>query len=268
MPGTLDEDKALLDRYLEQIPPGEDRNTLLKLGILLDEMSGHPEWGLSEDFLAESTSDPFLFKIILKYKNRDTLPNPLNMDNLSLENFKSLAFVYPERHLDADTLLPWLNQCRDNRPVLGDEPDWLYNMSLWLSRYSLKKEAAEYQKILLNRHPESVEAGLLRGEHSEWPVPGRFFDPDAPLVVGEALGAEDSSGSVPATEEEYYQIGAFQNRTNARRLQRALEAEGERCIISEDKGIYKLILVSENRARSSQIIEQMGLDWFRIPRLP
>ena len=272
MPGSAEEDISLIERHISSVPAGDDRNALLEYALILNELRGTESIRYRER-LPDSGPSEKGFIDRLPPRDGEVLQDPCLRPGVFREEefYRFLAYNSWEK----EGLTLWLKKAHTLYPRLLDMPDWLFQIVRVLNLNGMEEDAEEFRVDLMTRFPDSLEADLLTGRVSLLPGPADLMDRSPEKGSPSTADAEsndseslNNSSNREETPTVYIQVGAFSSFENARALDEQLRREGLKSLIREDRGVFKLIILSENEDLTGSVMRRLGLEGFRIPRIP
>ncbi len=260
MPGSVEEDIKLIEEYLSFVPSGEDRIALLEYAMVLNELRGTDSGRYRQQLPDTGPTEEGLIGRLPPGKG-ESLQDPCSGfgDFIREDFFRFLSYNSWEK----ETVLSWLEKAHTLHPRLLNSPDWLFQVIRVLRLYGREEEAEEFRVDLMTLFPDSLEADLLTGRVSLLPGP-------ADLMIPPGRNGAGSEKKVSADEMPpvYIQVGAFSSYDNAALLKGRIEDEGLEAVINQERDIYKLIILSRDADLTESVMRVLGLEGFRIPRIP
>ena len=254
MPAPLEEDLDLIERHLDRLGPGGDRDQVLETAVILTELSGHHS--LKKKYLDLLSPD--------RASSRDSAV-------LRLKKLPDTKYGILE-HLESvpPTALPGeIDKIHNRYPDFMFQADWLYALQRLLSQRGYPEKAEDYALRLRESFPYSIEVSLLDGEVILLSGPEAYLDGSAAETQdntedwsGDDEGSGGDTGSAPG-ESLFYQAGAFRSSENAESLEKSLEQAGLNASIRRDGSTYRVIVESRDDA-ALDILESMDISAFRI----
>ncbi len=253
MPAPLNEDLDLIERHLDRLGPGSDRDQVLETAVIIAELAGRSE--LKEKYLkllsptSASSRDSAVVRLKKLPGTKYGILDSLKSTDSSIDLVSEIEAVHREY------------------PDFLFQADWLFEVQKLLSDRGYGSEAAVYRNRLKSSFPYSIEASLLKGEVSLLQGPeaylgGDFSDTEVIAVNGsQDTVDEGASEPVPLT---LYQAGAFSSPVNADLLKNKLQAAGLSASVRREGSAYKVVVESRDDQRTLDILESMDIKGFRI----
>lgn len=258
MPAPLSEDLSLIKKHLYRVNSEPDKKDILKTAIILSELSGNQE--LTQYYLSEFSELETGGSAGSSANSRADL-TIARLTLLSDSKYEYMGALI--ENAESPKLLMWIDRVHQQNPSLITEVDWLYQLYKVLSKEGYSSQAEIFKTRILKDFPGSVEASILNHQVSILSGPEDLFE-----------GAESHDDievnplPVPTVELTYYQAGAFQNYDNALQLKTELEELGLVVLVRKDGAVLKVIVESSNDDFTTKVLNEKGIQSFKIPQLP